>query len=540
MEKYKAKLLENIRTQLKLWNTGTDEIKPLELYKFLHSLAGTAPTIGLQKIGDAATGLTKKLEDKGKESWSASEVKSFLFPLLSIAYDEDYADVTENTHSQKTFAEEKDLIMLIDDDPALLMYLKDELEKEMFTVMAFTEPNKALKAFFDLDPSCVIIDVHMQESSGLEILEEFKRYTNFRFIPAVMISVDHSKETRMKSYELDADDFILKPFDMDEFILRVRRLVNKKNNMKELIMLDELTRVYTRKHLAPSFKRMADQMNREGQPFTAALIDLDHFKSVNDTYGHLTGDKVLIGFAEMVKQNLRSGDLPFRYGGEEFLVLFPRTDVETADQVLQRILKQFMEQSFKTEKKSFNVSFSAGIASASSSEGLEKVIAAADLALYQSKSAGRARITRSVSALAELPAKRHLRFAIVDDDPIIRTILTDLFKKSRLNRKFQLDIDTFADGLDFLDSQWHKKQRDSSSIVILDGIMPGMDGIEVLKEIKNLSNHDRFTVVMLTNRTSEEDVAQALKYGADDYLTKPFKLAELELRIRHLIKKVSS
>ncbi|MBS2970290.1 diguanylate cyclase [Metabacillus sp. KIGAM252] len=540
MEKYKAKLLENIRKQLQSWYKVTEEINGKELDKFLHSLAGTAPTIGLQKIGDAANLLMKKYKEIPEEMWSAESIQQFLSPLLAVAYDEDAVDLKGEALSKKYTPEEKDLIMLIDDDPALLIYLKDKLENEGFTVMAFTEAKKALKAFFDLDPSCVIIDVHMQEKSGLEILEEFKRYTNFRFIPAVMISVDDSKETRMKSYQLDADDFIPKPFEMDELIVRVRRLVTKKKHLKELIMLDELTRVYTRKHLSPSFKRIAEQMNREQQPFSAAMIDLDHFKSINDTYGHLMGDRVLAGFANLLKQNLRTGDLPFRYGGEEFLILFPRTDVKTASLVLNRVLNRFMDHPFETDGESFRVSFSAGVSAACLSEGLENTVKAADHALYKAKQTGRAK-TIAAEALAPIEAvRKKLRFAVVDDDPIIRTILQDLFQNSSLNEKFLLDVQAFEDGLQFLQSEWHLKDPESSSFIVLDGMMPEIDGIEVLKVIRSLKHQERFTVVMLTNRTSEEDITTALKLGADDYLTKPFKLAEIESRIFHLIKKISS
>ncbi|KZZ83350.1 response regulator [Bacillus sp. SJS] len=540
MEKYKAKLLENIRKQLQSWYKGTEEINGKELYKFLHSLAGTAPTIGMQKIGDAANLLMKRYMEIPGEMWSTEAIQQFLSPLLAVAYDEDSVDFTGEALSKKYAPEEKDLIMLIDDDPTLLIYLKDELENEGFTVMAFTEGKKALKAFFDLDPSCVIIDIHMQEKSGLDILEEFKRYTNFRFIPAVMISVDDTKETRMKSYQLDADDFIPKPFDLDELIVRVRRLVTKKKNMKELIMLDELTRVYTRKHLSPSFLRIAQQMDREHQPFSAAMIDLDHFKSINDTYGHLTGDRVLAGFANLLKQNLRTGDLAFRYGGEEFLVLFPRTDVNTAKQVLNRILNRFMEHPFESDGESFRVSFSAGVSAACLAEGLENTVKAADHALYKAKQTGRAKIT-AVEALGPVEAMRkNLRFAIVDDDPIIRTILQDLFQSSSLNEKFLLNVQTFEDGLQFLQSDWHLKDPHSFSFIVLDGMMPEMDGIEVLKVIRSLEHQEQFTVVMLTNRTSEEDITTALKLGADDYVTKPFKLAEIESRIFHLIKKISS
>ncbi|MTH55656.1 diguanylate cyclase [Bacillus mangrovi] len=540
MEKYKVKLLGNIRTKLKTWFEEAEAIEKEDLYKFLHSLAGTAPTIGYLEIGEIAGRLLMELEQSKTGVWSRESIQVFLSPLLAAAYEADSSGRLDLTAEKEPADGEKDLIMLIDDDPALIMFLKEELEKNQFAVMAFTSPQKALKALFDLDPCCVIMDVHMKGKSGLEILEEFKQYIHFRFIPSIMISVDNSKETRMRSYELDADDFIQKPFEIDEFILRVRRLVKRKKQLRELIMLDELTKVYTRKHLKPAFERVSSQMEREQLPFSAAMIDLDHFKSINDRYGHLTGDHVLSQFAEVLKNNLRTGDLPFRYGGEEFFVLFPRTDHHTAKHVLDRLLEQFEQEVFSSAGETLTVSFSAGISDASACRGFEHTVKAADHALYEAKRMGRARVILAKGNEDVEPVKKAVRFAIVDDDPIIRSVLQDYLRNSSLNSEVSLTVETYKNGAAFLSSGWHLKMPELPSFIILDGVMPELDGVEVLKSIRSLDDQERFTIVMLTGRTSEEDMAEALRLGADDYLTKPFKLKEMESRLLRLIKKVSS
>ncbi|MEH7608507.1 response regulator transcription factor [Priestia megaterium] len=126
--------------------------------------------------------------------------------------------------------------------------------------------------------------------------------------------------------------------------------------------------------------------------------------------------------------------------------------------------------------------------------------------------------------------------AIIDDDSIIRTMLKELLSKIDVGDRYEVKIEVFKDGIEFFESQWiHSSDQ---YFVILDGMMPKMDGLEVLQKLRHNKRHDQYTVIMLTSRNSEQDIQRALELGADDYMTKPFKLMELEARVRHLMKKV--
>ncbi len=126
--------------------------------------------------------------------------------------------------------------------------------------------------------------------------------------------------------------------------------------------------------------------------------------------------------------------------------------------------------------------------------------------------------------------------AIIDDDSIIRTMLKELLSKIDVGDRYEVKIEVFKDGIEFFESQWiHSSDQ---YFVILDGMMPKMDGLEVLQKLRQHKRHDQYTVIMLTSRNSEQDIQRALELGADDYMTKPFKLMELEARVRHLMKKV--
>lgn len=536
MDKYKSILLEKARTLISEWTKNDRPVTHREVYKFLHSLSGTAPTIGLTELGASAACLIKNVQEDSDETWLKDELFLFLSDLLTILYEEDANMAASGTGTAAGGGISKQLVVLIDDDTALLMYIKDELEKQNYAVIAFAEPERAAASLFDLEPDCIIIDVHMHSRNGLDVLTDLKRQMKKRFIPVIMISVDSSKATRMKSYELGADDFIPKPFDLDEFFVRVKRQTEKKRDIDELVMIDELTRVFNRKYLRDSFERIRAQIIREKQHLSAAVIDLDHFKKINDKYGHLAGDKVLVRFADLLKRSIRPSDVPFRFGGEEFLLLLPKTEAEEAKKVLERILAEFSEVAFSEGGESFSCTFSAGIAQFEDYMDYHVLMDLADSTLYEAKKKGRGRVLINDSSS---PArKKVLHVGIIDDDPIIRTILQDLFRKSRLSKRLEFDIRLFQDGMSFLESDWYGDGKDDEFFIILDGVLPEMDGIEVLKKIRQLEDQKRYTVIMLTSRKSEEDIAKALHYGADDYLTKPFKLAELESRLQHLIKRV--
>ncbi|WP_273124001.1 diguanylate cyclase [Metabacillus sp. HB246100] len=536
MNKYLQTLVKNVRKQLEAWLNEQEGIHHRELFRFLHSISGTAETIGFSEAGKMARSLMESIDEKEDKEWTKEELQSFLFPLISIFYHEEYSNVDEVITKKENLDDQK-LILLIDDDTALLMYLKDELEKNGWVVIAVADSERAIHSYYDLNPDCVIIDIHMKDKNGLEVLSHLKEQMNQHFIPTIMISVDKSKEMRMKSYELGADDYIQKPLEMDEFIVRITRQLDRKQAIDDLILVDELTRVYNRKYLPQAYDRLVNQLQRHYETFSIGMLDLDHFKSVNDTYGHIVGDKVLASFAEMLKNTLRLNDVVIRYGGEEFIVLLPDTKADDAKLVLDRILQNFSKQTFAKNGESFTCTFSAGVHEVQVHElDLKKNIDLADSALYEAKQAGRAQV-KIVPVTEGTYHKKPVHLGIIDDDPIIRTMLEDLMSKSKFTEQFKLDIRSFKDGMEFMESDWHTI-KDEPYLIILDGMMPRMDGLEVLQSLRKMRYQERFTIMMLTSRKSDHDISRALQLGADDYITKPFKLLELETRLGHLLKRM--
>ena len=307
------------------------------------------------------------------------------------------------------------------------------------------------------------------------------------FIPTIMISIDNTKEMRMKSYQLGADDFIQKPLDMDEFIVRINRQLERKQAIDDLILIDELTKVYNRKYLQQTYDRLVGNLKRKYETFCLALVDLDHFKHVNDRYGHIVGDQVLVTFANVVKNGLRINDIIIRYGGEEFILLLPETKAKEAKNVLERILSEFSKISFNdlNGETEFYCTFSAGIHEVHLDElDLKKNIEIVDGALYEAKNEGRSRV-KVVPVNDVRYHKKLVHVGIIDDDPIIRTMLENLISKSKFTEEFTLDIKSFKDGMEFFESDWHLKNNEPY-LIILDGMMPRMDGLEVLQKLRGL------------------------------------------------------
>lgn len=534
--KYKQLLFNNIKKQAKDWfETGTTRnILNEDVYRFVHSIKGTAGTLQLNELYEIAANLLDQLNQDDKV-WKIYEVRDFLYPILQYSYEyenfED-TDVIVNMHEKKDEPQKKPVIHVIDDDPSMLVLLKDVLAQQGWTVVANTDPIEATNQYFDMSPDCLIIDLEMPEKNGFEILKDIHEHNEKKFIPKIIISANHGREQRIAAFKIGADDFIAKPIDIEEFIVRVTRHIQRKQLFDKSVLIDELTQVYNRKFLHDIYQRQLQITMDRNSAFTVAMLDIDYFKRVNDTYGHAAGDRVLYHFAQFLSDNVSPADTVFRYGGEEFVILFPNCTFEEAKLKLEGVLAKYQKIEFNENEQVFTMGFSAGIYMITEDKPhLETALEKADQALYQAKNNGRAKIEIGNES-AKLKPKKKLYVSIIDDEVIIRTILTKIFNTVTSGFE-ELDIAVFEDGAKFFESKRH--EMDGSHFIVLDGVMPVMDGIEVLQKLKDLKLHEDFLILMLTSRKSNSDIERALSLGANDYLTKPFNITELHTRIQQLL-----
>ncbi|KMY52349.1 diguanylate cyclase [Peribacillus loiseleuriae] len=534
MEKYKNHLIQNTKKILTDWFEPKENegIPQRDVYRFLHSIKGTAGTIQLGGLMQVSDRLLLELDENSKKVWELDELRNFLFDLMELTYEyENFEHLTIKTSAIRP--SNAPLIQIIDDDVSMLILLKDVLEEKGWMVITNTDPEKAVNQYFEMHPDLLILDIHLPMKDGFHVLEDIQTHNEKYFIPKMIISIQNDKQTRIKAYQSGADDFIGKPIDIAEFIVKIERHLQRKKMFDQSVLIDELTQVYNRRFLEETLPRYFQEYKRSKQVFSISVVDIDYFKQVNDTYGHLLGDRVLNEFAQFIKRSIRSSDLIFRYGGEEFVIIFPRTKNKEAKRRLTELIHAFSQKVFTYNEKSFTITFSAGLFTVDDEIVTpEEAFKYADHSLYEAKRLGRARVETSRRTLSY--KKNVLNVSVIDDDIIIRTMLNKIIESIDMGH-IELNIAVFENGPLFFESGRANDGRDH--FLIVDGVMPIMDGLEVLQKVKTGPHANLFSVLMLTGRKSKDNIAQALKLGADDYVTKPFSMPELQARIERLLKR---
>ena len=225
-------------------------------------------------------------------------------------------------------------------------------------------------------------------------------------------------------------------------------------------------------------------------------------------------------------------DTIYRFGGEEFVIVFPNTTSKDAKTRLKKLIKGFSQIEYTHKEVSFSVTFSAGIYVVNDeSVTIKEALKGADSSLYEAKRLGRSRV-ECLQLTLNTYQKNTLNISVIDDDIIIRTLLAQILESITIDN-LEFNIKIFENGLSFLNSE-HAKE-DVSHFLILDGIMPVMDGLEVLQKVKQGKNARKYKILMLTGRKSKDEIERALRLGADDYVTKPFDVTELQVRIERIL-----
>jgi two-component system, cell cycle response regulator len=247
----------------------------------------------------------------------------------------------------------------------------------------------------------------MPKMDGLQVCETIKHLTRVQYIPILLLTARDEVESIVKGLESGADDYITKPFNEMEFIARVKVMLRLKSlqdelqqankKLERLSIIDGLTGIYNHRYFQEKFQELLDYAKQHQRELVLGLYDLDHFKNVNDTYGHLTGDKVLTKVTEVIQQNIKQNDVLARYGGEEFVVVFAENALEEAFQISAKVLREIEGFEFTSGESKFRLTMSGGLTSYRPGDEADKdkLIHEADMALYKSKREGRNRITLS-------------------------------------------------------------------------------------------------------------------------------------------------
>jgi two-component system, cell cycle response regulator len=544
MNKYQEALRASIHTQLERWFEDTCSTIPgEEVYRFLHSIKGTAGTIGLSALSAAAGACMTALEGKEerREEWTPDSLREFLKGLLKaaangtsaaaagpiVSAEEDSllaaADLWSGSNNRPT-------VLLVDDDPAFLVYLREGLEERGYVVITAQHPEQGMELYHAYDPDCVIIDLVMEHASGFYLLLALRDKMKHQFVPTTIVSADDSRASRIKAYRLGADDYVVKPFDIGELSARLERQLDRKRLFDRMVTTDELTGALRRSQWHETFDYYC-KLRLDGRSVAIGVVDIKGLRTLNELRGPAAGDLALQTAGRLLLEQLQGIHASIiRHSGGSFLVLIADYTQEQASEQLRLFAERYADSELLTESGIEGYRSQVMFALRMIEDG--SVPASYWLAAVKEELET---IKQQAGNDAVGNVNKHIAITIIDDDPIIRSMLTH-HAANVLPPTVSIEVRAYPDGETFMREAL--LEGDSPHIVILDRMMPRMDGFEVLQRLRARANGSRFTILMLTGKKNEADIVQALRLGADEYMTKPFNIRELEARLQRLAKRL--
>ncbi|GFZ82407.1 hypothetical protein GCM10008018_30400 [Paenibacillus marchantiophytorum] len=545
-----VKQLKQLQSHLDAIQAAPESEDLERFYRIIHTLKGSSPIFGYVRIGKLAEDLvhlwewTQSMEVEGAAillpnspiQESVERSKPILRQMnmeYDIALTEMQLDEQQDSSSASMLGSLKSRLLLVDDDEVLRSYLTRRLQLDDCVVDEAADVDSAIKLLRQHTYDLVILDLMMHPQSGYELFEFLKEDPTLKWLPLIVLSGRNDLQDKVRCFHLGADDYVTKPFQYEELAARIYGLLKRTKNFEQLAFRDPLTGVFNRRYFDLQIEMELQRIDRYPAPISLVFIDIDCFKKINDTYGHHVGDLVLQGLAHLLQVNLRSTDLLARFGGEEFVIALPSTSLEQAIATMRDILDKVRSKPVaQYGGQVFSITFSAGVSEWRTGMTVGEWVSKADEAMYQAKQQGRNRIM-AASLLDEVNPKlaaaqtQKKSLLIVDDDPILRAILT-----SHLEH-LPITITHAADGEKALELF----QSQHFDACILDGMMPKLDGFTLLEQLKKDAHliQGEMKVLMLSGKKKEDDVVRGLHMGADDYMTKPFSLVELETRVKKLM-----
>jgi diguanylate cyclase (GGDEF)-like protein len=292
-------------------------------------------------------------------------------------------------------------ILVVDDLRVNAMMLQKLLEPEWEVQIALSGPEALECAAKEPAPDLILLDFRMPDMDGHEVCRRLKKDAHTRNIPVIFITAMDDWNNEAQGLELGAVDYITKPVRAPIVRARIRNHVALRNALSELALKneelarlaahDKLTGLYNRRKLDEALAQEVLRAERYDRPLSLILIDIDHFKKVNDTHGHPVGDAVLVESAARLTRTLRTSDIAGRWGGEEFLVICPETPLETAAVLAERLRGDYCEREFEAVGR---LTASFGVAAHRRDVSAEEIVSHADEALYKAKRAGRNQVVQ--------------------------------------------------------------------------------------------------------------------------------------------------
>ena len=313
-----------------------------------------------------------------------------------------------STTAEMEFDPNDTRILLVDDQLSSIERVQGAL-KSMAQIMVVSDDATVAEKSREKSYDLVIINLNMEALDGLRIVSQFRSYEETRHVAILVLVDEEGTRLLVRSLEMGVNDYLIQPVDSLELMARVKTQIKRKrysDKLREnlhmsmkLATTDAVTGLYNRHYMSTHLDTLLSASKRTSKPLSLAILDIDYFKKVNDTYGHAAGDEVLAEFARRITHNIRGVDLAARYGGEEFVVIFPETDAKTTAFVCNRLRSVVEETPFPISSHGTPIKVTVSIGF-STLQGQDKSAAElleyADKALYQAKREGRNRVVANM------------------------------------------------------------------------------------------------------------------------------------------------
>jgi len=294
-------------------------------------------------------------------------------------------------------------VLIAEDDPVSCRLLELSLAQWDYQTVVVTDGAEAWKVLQQEDcPRLAILDWMMPHMDGSQICRELRKRTEQHYVYVILLTSKAEKDDLVEGLEAGADDYLIKPFNRDELKARLRsgarivelqqQLIDAREALREQATYDSLTGALNRGAILELLQRELARSNREGSSLCLAIADVDHFKSINDTHGHLVGDAVLREAIQRLRSKIRPYDSIGRYGGEEFLIVTSNGNATGALNMAERLRASIADKPFETKEGIITVTVSLGVAIRKGAITAETLIRFADSALYRAKHGGRNRV----------------------------------------------------------------------------------------------------------------------------------------------------
>jgi diguanylate cyclase (GGDEF)-like protein len=283
-------------------------------------------------------------------------------------------------------------VLVVEDAPAQAEFFATVLTQSGIRSSIVSDPEGLLESLNDFNPELILMDMYLPGCTGDELAKVIRQTDAFMSVPIVFLSVERDFDRQLSAMFRGGDEFLTKPILPAQLVSVVTTRVERYRELRTLMLHDSLTGLVNHSRLQQQLEIETARALRQRRPVSLVMIDIDHFKQVNDRFGHPTGDRVLKNLSRFLRQRLRTSDVVGRYGGEEFAVVLSDTEAKAAYQIMETLRRDFALIAHETDGESLSVTFSAGVASVPPHVSVRELLVAADQALYKAKRAGRNRV----------------------------------------------------------------------------------------------------------------------------------------------------